>query len=91
MITGEGLVDATSLTGKVVGGVLARAAAAGVETLVIAGDVVTNPPVDAVSLVARCGRERALADPAACIAEVVEEELRASNENRIIRSRAKAG
>ena len=30
VITGEGLVDATSLTGKVVGGVLARAASAGV-------------------------------------------------------------
>jgi glycerate kinase len=76
VITGEGLVDATSLTGKVVGGVLARAAKAGVESLVVAGDVVTNSPVSAVSLVTLCGRERALADPAACIAEVVEEELR---------------
>jgi len=37
---------------------------------------VTNLPVDSVSLVALCGRERPLADPAACIAEVVEEELR---------------
>jgi hypothetical protein len=43
---------------------------------VIAGDVVTNSPLDAVSLVALCGHERALADPATCIAEVVEEELR---------------
>ena len=76
VITGEGLFDATSLTGKVVGGVLARAANAGVETLVVAGDVVMNSPVDAVSLVALCGRERALAEPAACIAEVVEKELR---------------
>ena len=42
VITGEGLVDATSLTGKVVGGVLARAAQGGVEALVVAGDVVTN-------------------------------------------------
>jgi glycerate kinase len=76
VITGEGLVDATSLTGKVVGGVVAHAASAGVETLVVAGDVVTNSPLDAVSLVALCGSERALADPAACIAEVVEQELR---------------
>ena len=75
VITGEGLVDATSVTGKVVGGVLARAVDAGVETLIVAGDVVTNVPGDAVSLVALCGRERALADPAACIAEVVEKEL----------------
>jgi len=77
VITGEGLVDATSLTGKVVGGVLARAAATGVGSLVIAGDVVTNAPVDAVSLLALCGRERALAEPAACLAEVVEKELTA--------------
>ena len=75
VITGEGLVDATSVTGKVVGGVLSRAAEAGVDTLVIAGDVVTNSPIAAASLVALCGRERALADPAACIAEVVEKEL----------------
>src|SRR5205823_4116248 len=40
VITGEGLVDATSLTGKVVGGVLQHAAEAGVPTLVVAGDVV---------------------------------------------------
>jgi glycerate kinase len=76
VITGEGLVDATSLTGKVVGGVLGRAAKAGVESLVIAGDVVTNAPIDAVSLVELCGRERALTDSAACIAEIVEKELR---------------
>ncbi len=76
VITGEGLVDATSVTGKVVGGVLTRAAAAGVDTLVVAGDVVTNSPIDAVSLMALCGSERALTDPAACIAEVVEKELR---------------
>jgi glycerate kinase len=77
VITGEGLVDATSLTGKVVGGVLARAAAAAVETLVVAGDVVTNLPVNVVSLVALCGREKALAEPAACLAEIVEKELTA--------------
>lgn len=75
VIAGEGLVDATSLSGKVVGGVLAHAAKARVESLVIAGDVVTNSPLDAVSLVALCGRERALAKPAACLAEVVEKEL----------------
>lgn len=75
VITGEGLVDATSLTGKVVGGVLARADAAGVEALVIAGEVVTKSPISAVSLVALCGPERALADSAACLAEAVEKEL----------------
>ena len=75
VITGEGRVDATSLIGKVVGGVRARAAAAGVEMLAIAGDVVTTSPISAVSLVALCGFERALADTADCLAEVVEKEL----------------
>jgi glycerate kinase len=75
VITGEGLLDATSLTGKVVGGVLDRASRAGVRALVVAGDVVTNLPVNSVSLVALCGRDRAFAEPAICLAEVVEEEL----------------
>ena len=47
--------------------------------LVIAGDVVTNSPIDAVSLVALCGDERALADPAARLADVVEKELTSRN------------
>ncbi|HLX32164.1 MAG TPA: glycerate kinase [Gaiellaceae bacterium] len=75
VVTGEGLFDATSLTGKVAGGVLARASRAGVPALVVAGEIVTNPPADAVSLVALCGRRRALDEPAACLAEVVEQEL----------------
>ena len=72
VVTGEGLVDATSSTGKVVGRVLARANAAGVEALVLAGDVAAGSPIDAVSLVERYGPERALAEPAACLAELVE-------------------
>jgi glycerate kinase len=75
VITGEGLVDATSAAGKVVGSVLARAARAGVPSIVVAGDVVTKSPIDGVSLVALCGRERALADTAECLAEIVEKEL----------------
>lgn len=75
VVTGEGLLDATSLSGKVVGGVLARASRAGVPALVVAGETVTNPPVSAVSLVALCGWQRALAEPAECIAEIVEKEL----------------
>jgi glycerate 2-kinase len=75
VVTGEGLVDATSLTGKVVGGVLARASRARVPALVVAGEVVTNPPLGAVSLLALCGRDRAFAETAACLAEVVEKEL----------------
>jgi glycerate kinase len=75
VVTGEGLVDATSLTGKVVGRVLARAEAAHVGALVLAGDVAAGSPIDAVSLVARYGPERALAEPAECLAELVETAL----------------
>jgi glycerate kinase len=71
VVTGEGLVDATSFTGKVVGHVVARATSAGVRALVVAGEIAGDSPVQAVSLVERCGREKALAEPADCLAEVV--------------------
>ncbi len=78
VVTGEGRLDATSFTGKVVGRVLERAAAAGVDALVVAGDVAAVTPVDAVSLIERCGRERALAEPADCLAEIVAKALATS-------------
>ena len=71
------MVDATSFTGKVVGRVLDRAQAAGIETLVVAGDVVAGSRIDALSLVARYGPERALAEPAECLMELVETALAA--------------
>ena len=71
VVTGEGLVDATSATGKVVGRVLARAQEAGVEALVVAGDVAPSSPIEALSLVASYGHERALAEPAECLTELV--------------------
>jgi len=71
VVTGEGLLDATSLTGKVVGRVLERAKVAGIETLVIAGDVAPSSPIDAISLVASYGPERALAEPAKCLTELL--------------------
>ena len=71
VVTGEGLLDATSFGGKVVGGVLARAADAATESLVVAGEVSSTGPNAAVSLVDRCGRERAFAHPAHCLSEVV--------------------
>jgi glycerate kinase len=77
VLTGEGLLDATSFTGKVVGRVLERADAAGVQTLVLAGEVAANSPIDASSLVGRYGRDRALAEPAECLAELVESALAA--------------
>jgi glycerate kinase len=75
VVTGEGLVDATSFTGKVPGRVLARASAADVEALVLAGMVAPDSPIDAFSLVARYGPERALAEPANCLAELAETAL----------------
>ena len=77
VVTGEGRLDATSFTGKVVGRVLERAAAAGVETLVLAGEVAANSPIGAVSLVERYGPERAFAEPAECLAELVRTALAA--------------
>jgi glycerate 2-kinase len=77
VVTGEGLLDATSFTGKVVGRVLERAQAAGKETLVIAGDVAPATPIDALSLVERYGPKRALAEPAECLAELVATSLAA--------------
>ena len=71
VLTGEGLLDATSFTGKVVGRVLERAVTAGVESLVIAGDIAAQGRIDALSLVASYGPERALAEPAACLTELV--------------------
>jgi glycerate kinase len=75
VVTGEGRLDETSFSGKVVGRVLARAATAGVEALVVAGEVAAEPRVQAVSLVERCGRDRSLADAAQCLTGVVAEIL----------------
>jgi glycerate kinase len=77
VVTGEGQLDATSFTGKVVGRVHERAAAAGVEALVLVGEVAANSPIDAVSLVERYGPTRALAEPAECLAALVETALAA--------------
>src|SRR5262249_22689448 len=77
VVTGEGLLDATSFPGKVVGRVLERADAAGVDTLVFAGEVAANSPIDALSLSERYGPEHALAEPAECLSDLVESALAA--------------
>ncbi|HEY1563501.1 MAG TPA: glycerate kinase [Gaiellaceae bacterium] len=71
VVTGEGRLDATSFTGKVVGRVLDRARAAGVDVLVVAGEVAANSPIDAASLVERYGPEHAFSEPAECLTELV--------------------
>lgn len=74
VVTGEGFVDEQSFQGKVVGGVLELASHAGVPALVVAGEVLAPvpAPAQAVSLVERFGRERAITDTARCVREVVE-------------------
>jgi len=77
VITGEGFLDEQSFDGKVVGGVMARAEAAGVPLLVIAGEVYDEVPasVDAVSLVQRFGDAHAKGDTLKCIETVVSDRL----------------
>jgi glycerate kinase len=77
VLTGEGRVDGGTLKGKVVSRVAAAAARAGVPCGVVAGEVALGAerlPATAtlgvaavLELVAECGRERAFADPAACV------------------------
>ena len=73
VVTGEGFVDEQSFEGKVVGGVLELADVASVPAMVVAGELLVPvpPPARAVSLVERFGRDRAMADTAACVREVV--------------------
>lgn len=72
VITAEGFLDAQSFEGKVVGGVAALAAAAGVPVVVIAGEVFdgAGERIEALSLVERFGAERARTETVACIEEV---------------------
>ena len=75
VVTGEGMLDATSYEGKVVGGVSAYAAAAGLPVLIVVGQVAAGlaDRSDVVSLVERFGGERARSDPAGCVEAVVAE------------------
>ncbi|HEX7526402.1 MAG TPA: glycerate kinase [Gaiellaceae bacterium] len=71
VITGEGLLDATSFAGKVVGGVVRRASLQHVPVAAIVGEARVDPPASltVLSLVERYGEERAWAETAWCIAD----------------------
>lgn len=80
VVTGEGAFDATSFAGKAAGSVVRDAAAMGVPALVIAGRTTADAVEEAnglgatvVSLTARFGEDRALADTAACLREATAE------------------
>ncbi len=79
VITGEGRFDATSTTGKVVGGALGLA---GERTVIIAGQLAAEPPagVSAWSLTDLAGSvEAALADPARWLRDAGAEAARAAS------------
>jgi len=73
VVTGEGLVDSTSFSGKVVGGVIARAAERGVRAFIVAGGVTPGVvlPVPTVSLLDRFGAGLAWRDPEEAVARAV--------------------
>lgn len=64
ILTGEGRFDDTSLTGKLVGSVLQRCIETGTRSIVVAGQITTDPQTLAVSLTDLAGSsEQALANP----------------------------
>lgn len=75
VVTGEGLLDDQSFSGKVVGGVAALAAAAGVPVAAVVGEadpgVEVPAGVEVVSLTALFGERRARDDASACLSEAV--------------------
>jgi glycerate kinase len=73
VLTGEGYLDEQSFAGKAVGGMAALAGGVPVVAVVGDADPDVEPPrgVRVISLVERFGLERAMADTAACITEVV--------------------
>jgi len=83
VVTGEGRLDATSWSGKVVGGVVATAAELGRPVLVVAGAVDpgwrsglgAGPEPTVVDLSERFGEEAAKAEPARWVAEAIRAEL----------------
>ena len=79
-VTGEGRYDATSLVGKVVGGVAELAAQSGARTLAVVGSCDPSAPLpeglEVLDLTARFGSQRAHADPCGCVSEAVGDALR---------------
>ena len=77
VVTGEGFLDEQSFDGKVVGGVAALAAEAGVPVVAIAGQVFdgVEDRIEAVSLVDRVGEERAFGETLAAVEELAAEVL----------------
>ena len=82
VVTGEGFLDEQSFAGKAVGGVVDLAREAGVQVLVVVGDIYADElpagaldGLEVVSLVERFGPDRARRSTVACVEEVVSEAL----------------
>ena len=77
VVTGEGLLDAESFNGKVVGGVCELAERLGVPVVAVAGAVDRDVPatMPVLSLSERFGPDRAFAEPTACVEEALAEHL----------------
>ena len=79
VVTGEGRYDATSLQGKVVGGVAELAAESGARALAVVGGSDPTAPrpdrLEILDLAALFGSERARTDPCGCVREAVAEAL----------------
>ncbi|MBA2283004.1 MAG: glycerate kinase, partial [Acidimicrobiia bacterium] len=78
VITGEGFLDEQSFEGKVVGGVAALAAEAGVPVVAVVGQVVDGPAADrieVVSLVERFGEDEAMNRTTRCVERITAELL----------------
>jgi glycerate kinase len=77
VVTGEGFIDEQSFDGKVVGGVVERAAQHGVDVVAVAGQVYdeADEHVSTISLLERFGEEAAFDEASRCIEEVVAELL----------------
>ncbi len=77
VVTGEGFLDEQSFEGKVVGGVAALAAEAGVPVLAVAGEMFDGcgDRIEALSLVERFGADRSHGDTLACVTEIVADHL----------------
>lgn len=76
VLTAEGRLDASSWTGKVVGGVVEAASGHGLRVVVLAGSVdeagaleAARRGIEVIDLEARFGPERSRADAAGCLAE----------------------
>lgn len=79
VITGEGRIDAQSVEGKVVGGVMAMCHTSRIRGLALAGEVAEDVYIPAISLTERFGHDLARSDVLGCVAEVTAEAVEAAS------------